>query len=59
MSPWDAHSFKKHNKDATVKELEIGAAVANNVLGEGGSDGAAVRAGNAAILRHRRKHKKE
>lgn len=54
MAPWDAHSFRKHNKDATVAQLAKAAEVANAVLDATGDDGAAVRAGNRQIMRMKR-----
>jgi hypothetical protein len=49
--PWDASSFSKHNKHATVHQLRKAAERANEVLEATGDEGAAVRAGNALIKR--------
>jgi len=56
MTPWNSSSFAKHNKEATVHQLEEAAKRANAVLDATGDEGAAVRAGNALIKRM--KHKK-
>jgi len=53
--PWTSSSFRKHNKKATVKQLEAAAKRANAVLSETGDEGAAVIAGNALIKKMRRK----
>ena len=47
--PWTATSFAKHNKQATVTQLQAAAQRANEVLDTTGDEGAAVRAGNALI----------
>ena len=51
--PWTPSTFRKHNKDATAAELKIGVKEANRILTHGGSEGDAVRGGNAAILNYR------
>lgn len=51
MSPWDAQSFAKHNRQATKAQLRAGAKAANAVLKNTGDEGRAVRAGNAAIAK--------
>lgn len=53
--PWSSSSFRKHNKKATVKQLEAAARRANAVLNETGDEGAAVIAGNALIKKMRGK----
>jgi hypothetical protein len=57
--PWTAESFKKHNRAATQAQLRAGAKAANAKLDKSGDEGAAVRAGNAAIkaMRHNTKKK--
>lgn len=51
--PWTTKSFRKHNKAATQAEARLGAKVANKALKSGADDGAAVRAGNQAIIDRR------
>lgn len=46
--PWDAESFKKHNKKLKGHSAEVGAKVATKVLKETGDEGKAIRIGNAA-----------
>jgi hypothetical protein len=46
--PWDAESFKAHNKKLHGHSAVVGAAAATNALKEGLSEGSAVRIGNAA-----------
>jgi len=53
--PWTSSSFRKHNKKATVAQLEAAAEQANEVLKETGDEGAAVIAGNALIKKMRGK----
>lgn len=53
--PWTSASFRKHNKDATVAQLEAATKRANAVLSESGDEGAAVIAGNALIKKMRGK----
>jgi hypothetical protein len=55
MPPWSATSFAKHNKHATMSQLEVAARVANEMLERGASEGHAVAAGNAAIQNMRKK----
>lgn len=55
MTPWSSSSFKKHNKKATVKQLEAAAKRANAVLKETGDEGLAVMLGNALIKKMKRK----
>jgi len=52
--PWTPEEFRRHNHEASPHQLEVGAERANAVLRETGDEGAAVRAGNAAIkaMRH-------
>ena len=52
--PWTASSFRRrHNRDATDAEARLGARVANAALRRGADEGAAVRAGNTAIIDRR------
>lgn len=53
--PWTSSSFKKHNKKASVKQLEGAAKRANEVLEQTGDEGAAVIAGNVLIKKMRKK----
>jgi hypothetical protein len=46
--PWTPETFRRHNKAASPHQLQIGAAVANDVLDRTGDDGKAVAAGNAS-----------
>jgi hypothetical protein len=58
--PWTAASFRRqHNHNATPAEARLGAQVANAALKRGADDGAAVRAGNTAILDRRLAHQKK
>ncbi len=46
--PWNAKTFKKHNKKLKGHAAEVGAAAATSALKQGHDEGAAVRIGNAA-----------
>jgi hypothetical protein len=59
MMPWNGRTFRKHNKDATAKQLTVGAKAANAVLHETGDEGRAVRAGNAAIRKMKRRRQQK
>jgi len=47
--PWDAKSFKKHNKSLSDKEAKKASEIANAVLKETGDEGLAVRTANSRI----------
>lgn len=57
MAPWSSSSFRRHNKKATLAQLEAAAKRANAVLRETGDEGAAVIAGNALIKKMRKRKK--
>lgn len=53
--PWQARDFKKKNKKLNPRQLKIAAAAANAALKSGKSEGAAIRIGNAAGNKAKRK----
>lgn len=56
MSPWDAKSFKKHNKKLTNVQAKKAAAIANAVLEKTGDEGLAVKTANSQIKRGKKKN---
>jgi len=56
MSPWKPKDAKRHTKKAdTPKRARQWAHVADNMLASGKSEGAAVRAANAAVKKSKKK----
>jgi len=53
--PWDAKSFKKHNKKLTFKKAGYAARIANAILEAGGDEGKAVRIANSRVKKKRLK----
>lgn len=56
--PWDAKSFKKHNKKLSGKSARGAAKVATKVLAKTGNEGLAIREGNAVGDRIKAKGRK-
>lgn len=56
--PWTPKSFKsKHNKGLTAKQAKVASEVANQVLKKTGDEGRAIREGNAAANRIKKKNR--
>jgi hypothetical protein len=54
--PWRPEDAPRHTHKADTPQLcELWSEVANNVLAETGDEGRAVRAGNAAVARQKRR----
>jgi uncharacterized protein YdaT len=51
--PWDANSFKKHNKKLSAAESGKAARQANAILAKTGDDGLAIRVANANAKKRR------
>jgi len=51
MAPWDAKSFKKHNKGLTGSQSGKAAAQANAILAKTGDEGMAIAVANAHAKR--------
>jgi len=47
--PWDAKTFKKHNRKLTPTQSRKAAKTANAVLSKTGDEGKAIRIANAAV----------
>ena len=53
--PWDSSTFKEHNKKLKGHSALVASTVANKVLSESGDEGKAIRIGNAAGNKARKK----
>ena len=56
--PWDAKSFKKHNKGLSEGQADQASHVANAIMEESGDEGKAIRIANWQAKKKRRQGKK-
>ncbi len=47
--PWDAKSFRKHNKKLSLEQAKVAAEIANGVLARTGDEGKAIRIANGSF----------
>ena len=50
--PWDASSFRKHNRKLRGPRAAKAAAIANAVLAKSGDEGKAIRIANSKFMDH-------
>ena len=50
--PWDAKSFRKHNRKLSGARAAKAASIANAVLAKTGDEGKAIRIANSKFMNH-------
>lgn len=55
--PWDARSFRKHNKKLSLAQSKEAADIANHVFIQTGDEGKAIRIANAAFRKEKHERK--